>query len=111
MKLYTHCTSCKKQIAIKSSASTRPDLQLEKGNDFKVYCSCGNEETKHANDITAEKNNLILVIGIVVGVVVSAVLLFNYGYIGTLGFSIPFIFWQQQMSVTKAFNGFMVRRR
>ncbi len=102
MKLYTHCTSCKRQIPIKSSASTRPDLQMEKGSDFKVYCSCGSEETKHVNDITAEKSNSVMIIGVAIGIVVSAILLFNYGIIGTLGLSIPIIFWRQQMSAIKA---------
>ena len=84
---------------------------MEKGNEFKVYCSCGSEETKHVNDVIAEKNNLVMIIGVGIGIVVSAVLLFNFGIIGTLGLSIPIIFWQQQISATKAFNGFTVRRR
>lgn len=112
MDLYTHCTSCKKDIKIKSIASTRPDLQMEKGEEFDVNClSCGNLEKKHVNDIKAEYNNTLILIGVVIGAVVSIFLLNYFGIVGAIGTAIPILFWQQQMSAKKAFNSYMIRRK
>jgi len=55
MKLVTRCKSCNKDIRIKSGASTRPDLQMEKGDEFNVNCqNCGKILKKHVNDVKAE---------------------------------------------------------
>jgi len=99
-------------MKIRSSALTRPDLQMEKGNEFGVTCqSCGNNEKKHVNDVRAEKNNLIILLGLGIGIIVTLFLLFNYGLIGTVGLAIPLIFWKQQMSATKSFNSYTIRRK
>lgn len=112
MNKFTYCTSCKKEIKIKTNASTRPDLQMEKGSEFIVNCqNCGKKEKKHVNDIKADVNNKIIVIGVIVGVIISTVLFFYFGLIGALGFTIPLIFWQQQMAAKKAFNSYMIRRK
>lgn len=112
MKLTTHCNSCGKNIRIKSNASTRPDLQMEKGDEFNVSCkNCGKVEKKHVNDIKAEPNNTIILIGIVIGII-SAVALWNiFGAIGTVSGIIPVLFRYQQMNATKGFNSYMIRRK
>ncbi|WCO03530.1 hypothetical protein [Psychroserpens ponticola] len=112
MNLVTYCKSCKKDIKIKSNASTRPDLQMEKGDEFNVNCqNCGKLEKKHVNDIKAEVNNTIILVGIGIGLVATIFLWFFYGAIGTVSAIIPIVFWQQQMSSTKSFNSYMIRRK
>ncbi len=112
MILYTYCKSCKKNITIKSNASTRPDLQMEKGDEFNVNCgNCGKIEKKHVNDIKAEPNNIILLIGVGIGVLATIILWLFFGAIGTISIVMPIIFWQQQMNATKSFNGYMIRRK
>lgn len=112
MNLVAYCKSCKKDIKIKSSAPTRPDLQMEKGDEFNVNCqNCGKVEKKHVNDIKAESNNMVILIGVVIGILASIFLWINFGAIGTLSMVIPFLFWQQQMSATKSFNSYMIRRK
>lgn len=112
MNLYTYCKSCKKNIKVKSEAVTRPDLQMEKGDEFMVNCqNCGTMEKKHVNEITAEPNNIILMLGVGIGIVVSIFLWIYLGLIGILGIIIPFVFWQQQMNTTKSYNKYMIRRK
>lgn len=112
MKLVTRCKSCNKDIIIKFNAATRPDLQMQKGDEFQVNClNCGNRETKHVNDIKAEANNVIILIGVAIGIIASAVLWVLYGALGTLGLAIPVLFWYQQMDATKGFNSYMIKRK
>ncbi len=112
MKLVTCCSSCKKDIKIKSSASTRPDLQMEKGTEFNVNCqNCGKIEKKHVNDVKAEPSKILILIGIGIGVIVTVLLWNFYGAIGTVSAIIPMLFWQQQMNSIKAFNSYFVRRK
>ena len=112
MKLTTRCSSCKKDIIIKSNASTRPDLQMEKGDEFNVNCqNCGKIEKKHVNDIKAEPSNIPIFIGVGIGIIVAIVLWSMFGAIGTTSFIIPILFWYQQMDATKGFNSYMIRRK
>ncbi len=112
MKLITRCSSCKKDMIIKSNASTRPDLQMEKGDEFNVNCqNCGKFEKKHINDIKAEPNKLLILIGVGIGIIATIVLWNMFGIIGTVGAIIPILFWYQQMDVTKGFNSYMIRRK
>lgn len=112
MNLYTNCKSCKKDIKIKSNAATRPDLQMEKGSEFKVNCqNCGAIEKKHVNDIRAESSQTMLLIGAILGVLATIILWIFYGAIGTVSMLIPVLFWQQQMNATKVFNSYMIRRK
>ena len=112
MKLYAYCKSCKKEIKIKSSASTRPELQMEKGDDFNVNCqNCGVIEKKHINDIVAEPNKTIILFGILIGVFVTIFLWIYFGAIGTVSIIIPVLFWQQQNNETKGFNSYLIRRK
>jgi len=112
MNLYTYCKSCRKNIKIKSNAETRPDLQMEKGDEFSVNCqNCGIIEKKHVNDIKAEPNNIIIIIGIGIGIMATIILWLYFGAIGTVSMLIPILFWQQQMNLTKSFNSYMIRRK
>lgn len=112
MKLNTRCSSCKKDIRIKSTASTRPDLQMEKGDEFSVNCqNCGKVQKRHVNDVKAEINNTLIFIGVGIGII-SAIVLWNFfGAIGTISVAIPLIIWYQQMDSIKGFNSYMIRRK
>ena len=112
MNLITYCKSCKNDIKIKSNASTRPDLQMEKGDEFKVNCeNCGKIEIKHVNDIKAEPNNILILIGVVLGIFASIVLWQLYGAIGVISMVIPILFWKQQTNAIKAFNTYSIRKK
>ncbi len=112
MKLVTRCQSCKKDIKIKSNAPTRPDLQMEKGDVFNVNCqNCGKIEKKHVNDIQAEPNNVLILIGVGIGIASTIVLWSLFGIIGTVSVVIPILFWYQQMNATKGFNSYTIRRK
>lgn len=112
MKLTTRCSSCKKDVRIKSGASTRPELQMEKGDEFTVNCqNCGKLEKKHVNDIRAEINNQIIFIGIGIGILSTVILWSMFGAVGTISITIPIIFWYQQMDAIKGFNSYKIRRK
>ena len=112
IKLVTPCKSCKKDIAIKSVAATRPDLQMQMGDEFRVNCqNCGTFDRKHVNDISAKQNNLLLLLGIAISIAVSLLLWNVYGAIGTISILIPVYFWYQQMAATRGFNSYRIRRK
>ncbi len=112
MKLYTHCTSCKKEISIQSNATTRPNLQMEKGDEFNIQCrNCARVQKRHVNEIRAEVNTNVILIGIGISAIATIVLWMMYGAIGTISISIPLILWYQQMDNVKSFNSYRIRRR
>ncbi|OEK07721.1 hypothetical protein A8C32_16585 [Flavivirga aquatica] len=112
MNLYTYCKSCKSNINIKSSASTRPDLQMEKGEEFNVNCqNCGHVEKKYVNDIKAESSKIVMFIGLVIAILATIILWISFRGIALAVLVIPILFWQQQMSATKSFNSYMIRRK
>lgn len=112
MGLYTVCSSCKENIKVKSSASTRPELQMEKGDEFTVNCkNCGKVEKIHVNDVKAEINKTIILIGLIIGVAATVGLWTFYGAIGAASLIIPVLFWQQQMKSVSSFNSYTIRRK
>ncbi|WP_196888750.1 hypothetical protein [Aureivirga sp. CE67] len=111
MKLYTVCSSCKEEIKIKSFASTRPELQMEKGREFNVNCqNCGVFEKKHINDVKAEIGKLMLLIIGFSGIAFAVFLFFFLGMISSLISFIPMIFWQQEVKAVRSFNSYLVKR-
>ena len=63
------------------------------------------------NDIKAEPNKTIIFMGIGIGIVATIFLWLYFGAIGTVSFIIPMLLWQQQMSATKSFNSYLIRRK
>jgi hypothetical protein len=114
MKLYTICKSCKEEIKIASTASTRPELEMEKGGEFNVNCtSCGVMQKKRVNDIRAKHNIIMVLIGLLIGIVASIALLIILGDIKiglVLVAIIPLFIWQQQSKTAQAFNSYRIRR-
>lgn len=112
MRIAASCINCKKDIVIKSNSKTRPDIQMEKGDQFEVRCShCGNRQDIHVNDIKAEVNNNTILIGAGIGVLITLFLWNLYGAIGTVSMIVPLLIWKQQMDAVKTFNSFMIRRK
>ena len=112
MKLYARCKSCKNELKIKSNAQTRPDLQMEKGEELKLNClNCGKVDKVHINDIRAEQNKRIILIGLIFGIIATIVLWYYFGAIGTVSAIIPVLFWQTEMKSVKAFNSYLIKRK
>ncbi len=112
MNLYVKCGTGDEMVRVKSSASTRSDLQMEKGDEFTIDCPKSGKKVKvHVNDVRAEVNKTIIVIGLGIGVVATIVLWNLYGAIGTVSGIIPLLFFQQEKRAVKSFNSFMIRRK
>ena len=71
----------------------------------------GNIEKKHVNDIKATPNKIILLVGIIIGIVVTLFLWIYFGAIGTISGIIPILFWNEQMKSSKIFNSYMLGRK
>jgi hypothetical protein len=112
MKLYSICNSCRKEIKIASTASTRPELEM--GSELNVNCtSCGVMQKKGVNDIRAKHNIIMVLIGLLIGIVASIALLIILGDIKiglVLVAIIPLFIWQQQSKTAQAFNSYRIRR-
>jgi len=90
MKLITNCDSCKEEINIKSNSSSRPELGMEKGDNFLISCpKCSNESSKHINDVRAIPSNLITIGGLIISFCVTAALWSIAGLVGTITLAIP----------------------
>ncbi len=112
MKLYVKSNSSDELVSIKTSASTRPELQMEKGGEFAVnFPKTGKNEKVHVNDVFAEINKVTIGIGLIIGILVTLVLWNYFGAIGTISGVIPVLFWQQEMKAVKSFNSFMIKRK
>ena len=116
MKLITRCDSCGQDMNINTLASTRSELQMEKGDYFDVNCqNCGSTRSKHVNDFTAVQSMRLTIIGFTISVIAGIVMFFTFEghtiWFSGLIFIIPIYFWNDQMQKTKAFNVYMVRRK
>ncbi|WP_025742848.1 hypothetical protein [Aquimarina pacifica] len=112
MRLEFTCSGCKKQNKFTPVAPTRGDLQMKIGDEVKVNClHCGKIENKHINRIDAVNDTKKLLLALGISVVVTFILLFFFGLIGTITFSIPLLMWIQENSLIKSFNSYKIRRR
>jgi len=111
MKLITNCKSCKKEIGIKSNASTRPELGMEKGDTFNINClHCGNNAKVHINDVRAVSSHIITIGGVIISLLVTAALWKIVGLVGIISITIPLFIWQYQNKAAHAFNVYRSRR-
>lgn len=124
MKLYVKSVSCDEKMRVKSNASTRSELQMEKGDEFTINCPKSGKIVKvHVNDVMAEVNKLIILMGLIIGITVAVIIWTNYielggvklwryyGMVGTIVGLIPILFWRQEMRAVKAFNSFLIKRK
>jgi hypothetical protein len=110
MKLSYRCSSCKKDNTIKTKAYDRHGLLMERGsNEFNERCiHCGHFTKKHINRLYAEGDYTLVLIGAVVALV-ATILLWRFGLISTLTFTIPFWFWIEMKKKASTFNKTMVK--
>jgi len=82
MRLTYTCSACKKENYLKEKAETRPDLQMKvRSDEVRVNCdSCGKMDKKHINRITAVADNRILVVGLLLGIVISSILIYFFWF-------------------------------
>ncbi|MCB9426072.1 MAG: hypothetical protein H6584_03465 [Flavobacteriales bacterium] len=105
------CKHCKKEITIKSSATDRPELQKEKGDQFEKKCPhCARKNVFHVNDVYAEPNQIYSIIGVIVFLIVTALLWQHYGAISSASGLIPIFIYRQQIASVKFFNAYRVRK-
>ena len=105
MLLHTSCHNCKKEIPIQSNAVARTELEDERGEEFVVECKkCGTKDVKHVNRINASPNLVPVAIAAVISVIVTLVLWYILGAIGTITILIPLIIWYQQSNAAHKFN-------
>jgi hypothetical protein len=106
MYLYTTCKTCSARNTIKSNATTRPDLERDKGETFKVSCKdCAIDQATHVNDVKADMSSFPLVLGLIFGVLMTA-LLFIVGWIAMVTIAIPMYIWRQQQNDVHLFNSY-----
>ena len=106
MYLYTTCKTCSATNTIKSNATTRPDLERDKGETFVVNCKdCAINQSIHVNDVKAEMSPFPIVIGLVIGAVLTF-LFFVVGWIALATIAIPFYIWRQQQNDVHLFNSY-----
>ena len=61
------CSRCTKTIRLKSNASTRPDLIMERGEVFEVRCSrCEERHEIESNDVFADPDYKIMLFSLVI---------------------------------------------
>jgi len=104
MKLTATCKSCKIPNPIKSMAMTRPDLAMDKGEEFNLNCkSCGVNSIVHVNQVKVSSSPIPIVIGVIVSLILTLVLL-RVGWIAAATFVIPVYIWRQQQASESAWN-------
>lgn len=113
MRLTYTCSGCKKQNYLKHKADTRPELQMKIGKDeIELNCdNCGKQEKRHLNEITAVVDKRIVLLGFLLGLIVTLALWNSFGAISTLSLGIPFLFWVSENKGLSSFNKYMIRRK
>ncbi|MEO1714101.1 MAG: hypothetical protein AAFU60_12280 [Bacteroidota bacterium] len=105
MPLRSYCQGCRKEMPIRSYASTQVDLEQEKGLKFMVNCpECGKNNQVHVNQVFAKPNNWIILAGVALGAFLTAGLMYFFGYIAMVTFVIPILIVNQQRQTAHAFN-------
>lgn len=114
MKLYFYCSSCQEENSFKTKATDRFELQKERGNFINERCKhCDTVVKRRINRVHAKPNKWILIIGGLVGTVLtvlfilSAPLIISIFAISIIA-GIPFIAWKAQDKKASAFNKVMV---
>lgn len=111
MKLIANCKSCKTEIKINSNASTRPELEMDKGELIKITCQeCGLKQEKHVNDVRAIQSIPLIVGGLLISLLTTFVLVSFAGIFGVITLAVPLVIWQQQRSSAHNFNLYRTRR-
>jgi hypothetical protein len=112
MRLTYICASCKKQNYLSEKDDDSASLQRRLSSDeIRVNCnSCGKMDKKHLNKITAVADNRIVLLGIPLGILVTATLIFVFGLLAAITFSIPIYIWSYEQKKAHQFNLFRIRK-
>ena len=111
MKLSTICTSCGKQILIRSNASTRIDLEMQKGESFSINCKeCGSNQRIHINDVEASASPILVIITMAIAIILT-MLFWNIGFIAFVILALPILIWQAQQKACSGFNSYKRPRK
>ena len=110
MKLSYYCSSCKKENYLRTSAPERFAFLEEYGSkEINEKCNnCGNYTIKDINRLHAEPNNLLIIGGIVLAIIIT-ILLWDFGFVSTLSGSIPIAIWVNENKKASTFNKSRVR--
>ena len=107
MKLLSNCIGCKENIPIKSSATTRPDLEYEKGETFSVSCpGCHRRQSKSPNEVRAVVSHTSAFIGVGISIIATIALWTILGAIGTISMMIPIYMSASESQNVKSFNSY-----
>lgn len=109
-KLSYYCKSCNKKNFIKVKSSNRYDLKHEIGHELKRDCSyCKAAGVTHINRLYAEvEPTTILVIGVLC--LLIAVVIFLFGWIVSIAFTLPFYYFFHQQRRANQFNKLKIPR-
>lgn len=112
MRLEFTCFQCKIQNKFVPVTATRGQLQMKIGDEVEVECKyCNRTDKKHINRIDAVVDNKKILIVFIISIVISVVLFFLFGFIGTLVMSLPILMWVQEGKSTSDFNSYKIRRK
>lgn len=105
MKLFTYCQECEKEILVKSNAKTRSDLKQELGETILLTCSnCGKDTSRHVNDIEATVSTKPIVVGVVLGIILTGLLGSIIGGVSIICMGVAIIIWRKQENAVTHFD-------
>ncbi len=114
MKLYYYCSSCQKENSFTTKATNRFELQEERGNEINERCTyCGTVNKRHVNRVHAKANTFNMLIGGVLGLLVTVILALIIPKIalffiaGTI-FSLPYLAWRSEEKKASTFNRVLI---
>ena len=113
MRLTYTCRVCKQQNYLPIKEETRPDLQKKvNADEVRVNCkNCGIDDKRHINRITAIPDNRIILVGVIMGVILTFVLIQYLGLIASIAFSTPIFVWKYESEQAHKFNSYALRRK
>lgn len=92
-------------MPIRSNASTRVDLEQEKGLQFTVNCpECGKNNRVHVNQVFAKPNVTVILGGVALGAALTVGLMYYFGYLALVTFIIPLLVVNAQRQTAHVFN-------
>ncbi|WP_291868072.1 hypothetical protein [Maribacter sp.] len=81
-------------------------------DEVRVNCNtCGKDDKRHINRITAIPDNRIIILGAVIGVLATTILIGYLGFTAVFTFSIPIFVWKYESEQAHKFNSFALRRK
>lgn len=106
------CNFCTTENKINISEDDRGTLQMKKGDEIPYTCSnCHKKDKIHVNKIKAEPSNNVFIFSSFICIVLSLILILNFGLIATFSFGLPLIIYLSQQKVAKNFNSYKIKTK